>query len=194
MPKRATTRAHVAPRAAYVAEAEAGFTLPEVLVVVAILGIVLLALTQVFSGAVKAQVDQTRRVNGQQDARIALDKLRRELHCGSALTYSSLPASSVTVTLPSYCPSAPRTTLSAAVTLPSAAIAVAATNQFNAGKNTISLGSSGTVTCTGTPTATSFTGCSGGTGTYPAGTTVTSPVTWCATTSGPPYTLKRYAG
>jgi type II secretory pathway pseudopilin PulG len=164
-----------------------------VLVVVAILGIVLLALTQVFSGAVKAQVDQTARVNGQQDARIALDKLRRELHCGSALTYTSLPASSVTVTLPSYCPSAPRTTLTAAVTLPSGTIAVGSTNKFNAGTNTISFGSSGTVTCTNVPGATSFTGCSGGAGTYPAGTTVTSPVTWCATTSGPAYTLKRYA-
>ena len=102
--------------------------------------------------------------------------------------------------LPSYCPSAPpspTTSLSSGVILPSATIAVASTAQFNFDTNTISFGSSGTVTCTGT-TSTSFTGCSGGlAGTYSVGTTVTSPnaaVTWCATTSGPPYQLKRYLG
>jgi prepilin-type N-terminal cleavage/methylation domain-containing protein len=174
-----------------VADAQDGFTLPEVLVVLAIIGIVLVGITQLFTSALKSETDQTRRVNAQQDARVALDQLRRELHCGSALSYNS--ASSVTVTLPSYCSSSPTTTLSAAVTLPSATISAVATDKFNSGTNTISFGSSGTVTCTGT-TGTSFTGCSGGTaGTYPSGATVTSPVTWCATTSGPPYLLKRYA-
>jgi prepilin-type N-terminal cleavage/methylation domain-containing protein len=197
MPRRTALRACVALRRASlrvgrVAEAQDGFTLTEMLVVLAILGVVLAALTQVFLGGVNAEIDQTRRVNGQQDARVALDRLRRELHCGSALTYNS--ASSVTAALPAYCPSSPQTTLSAAVTLPSASISVAATDKFNVGRNTISFGSSGTVTCTGTPTATSFTGCSGGiAGTYPAGTAVTSPVTWCATTNAIPYTLKRYA-
>ena len=81
--------------------AEDGFTLPEMLVVLAILGIVLAGLTQLFTSAIRSQIDQTRRVNAQQDARVALDQLRREIHCGSALTYNS--ASSVTVTLPSYC-------------------------------------------------------------------------------------------
>jgi prepilin-type N-terminal cleavage/methylation domain-containing protein len=172
-------------------QAEDGFTLSELLVVLAIIAIVLVGITQLFTSGLRAETDQTRRVNAQQDARIALDQLRRELHCGSALSYSS--ASSVTVTLPSYCSSSPTTTLSAAVTLPSATIAVAATDKFNSGANTISFGSSGTVACAG-KTATSFTGCSGGTaGTYPSGATVTSPVTWCATTSGPPYRLKRYA-
>src|SRR5262245_5510785 len=171
--------------------AEDGFTLSELLVVLAILGIVLVAITQLFTAGLRAETDQTRRVNAQQEARVALDQLRRELHCASALSYNS--ASSVTVTVPSYCSSSPSTTLSAAVTLPSATIAVAATDKFNSGANTISFGSSGTVACTGL-TATSFTGCSGGTaGTYPSGTAVTSPVTWCATTSGPPYRLKRYA-
>ena len=160
------------------------------LVVLAILGIVLSGLTVLFTSAMRSQTDQTKRVNAQQDVRVALDQLRRELRCGSALAYNS--ASSVTVTLPSYCRSAPSTTLSANVTLPSATIAVAGTSSFNAGTNTISFGSSGTVTCTA-KTPTSFTGCSGGAGTYPSGAGVTSPVTWCVTTSGPPYTLKRYA-
>ena len=197
MPERATVATRIAQARAWkrlrrAAEAQDGFTLVEMLVVLAIIGVVLAGLTQLFTSAVKAETDQTRRVNGQQDARVALDRLRRELHCASALTYTSV--SSVTATLPSYCSSSPTTTLSAAVTLPNAIIAVAATDKFNSAKNTISFGSSGTVTCTGR-TATSFTGCSGGAaGTYTSGTTVTSPVTWCATTSGPPYTLKRYAG
>src|SRR4051794_9035276 len=155
-------------------EAQDGFTLPEVLVVVAILGIVLAGLTQLFTSALKAQTDQTRRANAQQDARVALDRLRRDLHCASALTYS---ATSITFTLPSYCQSSPATTLSGSVTLPTATIAVAATDRFNSGTNTISFGSSGTVTCTG-KTSTSFTGCSGGVAaTYLSGTTLTSPVT-----------------
>jgi prepilin-type N-terminal cleavage/methylation domain-containing protein len=171
--------------------ADDGFTLIELLVVLTIMGIVLAGLTQMFAAALKSETDQTRRVDAQQDSRVALDRLRREIHCGSRLTYSS--TSSVTVTLPSYC-SGPKTTLSSAVTLPSATIGVAGTQGFNSGTNTISFGSSGTVTCTGS-TATSFTGCSGGTaGTYSSGSAVTSPVTWCATTSGgPPYRLKRYA-
>jgi prepilin-type N-terminal cleavage/methylation domain-containing protein len=170
--------------------AEDGFTLPELLVVLLIIGVVLAGLTQLFTSAVRSETDQTRRVDAQQDARIALDRLRREIHCGSTLTYS---ATSVTVTLPSYCPSGPKTALSSSVTLPSATIAVGSTERFNSGTNTISFGSSGTVTCTA-KTSTSFTGCTGGTsGTYPSGSVVTSPVTWCATTSGPPYRLKRYA-
>jgi prepilin-type N-terminal cleavage/methylation domain-containing protein len=177
-------------RARRAVEAQDGFTLAEMLVVLAILGIVLAGLTQLFTGALFAQRDQTNRTRAQQDARLALDQLRRELHCGSALAYS---AASITVALPSYCASSPRTSLSGAVTLPVGTITVAGTDRFNSGTNTISFGSSGSVTCSG-KTSTSFTGCSGGaTGTYPSGTTVTSPVTWCATTTGPPYTLKRYA-
>jgi prepilin-type N-terminal cleavage/methylation domain-containing protein len=168
-----------------------GFTLAEMLVVVLILGVVLAGLTQLFMSATKSQSDQTNRVNAQQDARVALDQLRREIHCGSSLVYNSV--SSVTITLPSYCPSSPTTALSANVTLPNATIPVVSTSRFNSPGNTISFGASGTVTCTGR-TATSFTGCSGGTAaTYISGAKVTSPVTWCATTSGQPYSLKRYA-
>src|SRR4051812_13181399 len=186
-------RPNVQPRALQrvltAAAAQDGFTLSELLVVLAILGTILAGLTVLFTSALKSQSDQTRRVNAQQDARVALDQVRRELHCGSNLTYNS--ASSITVTLPAYCTSSPSTTLSAAVTLPAATITVASTSRFNAGTNTISFGSSGTVTCTGPNTPTSFTGCSGGAaGTYGSGTPVTTPVTWCGTTSGAPDTPK----
>src|SRR5689334_1125278 len=64
------------------------------------------------------------------------------------------------------------TALTAPVTLPAATITVASTLGYNPGSNTISLGSSGVVTCTGV-TATTFTGCTGGVaGTCGSGTTV----------------------
>jgi prepilin-type N-terminal cleavage/methylation domain-containing protein len=171
---------------------EAGFTLSEMLVVIAILGIVLAGLTQLFVSASKSQTDQTKRVGAQQDGRLALDKLRRELHCASAITLTS--ASSLTATLGTYCPSVPSTTLSSAVTLPAATISVASTLKFNTGSNTLSFGSSGTVTCTG-KTSTSFIGCSGGTaGTYASGTKVISSVTWCVTGASAPFALMRYVG
>ena len=64
------------------------------------------------------------------------------------------------------------TALTAPVTLPAATITVASTLGYNPGSNTISVGPSGVVTCTGI-TATTFTGCTGGVaGTYGSGTTV----------------------
>ena len=82
------------------------------------------------------------------------------------------------------------TTLTSPVTtLPaSTTVNVASTTDYNPGSNTISVGSSGVVTCTGI-TSTSFTGCTGGAaGTYATGTTVaratasgTGSVTWSGT-------------
>jgi hypothetical protein len=82
------------------------------------------------------------------------------------------------------------TTLTSPVTtLPaSTTINVASTTGYNSGSNTISVGSSGAVTCTGI-TATTFTGCTGGTaGTYATGATVSrgtasgaSSVAWSGT-------------
>jgi hypothetical protein len=77
----------------------------------------------------------------------------------------------------------PVTTLPATTT-----INVASTADYNQGANTISVGSSGAVTCTGI-TPSSFTGCTGGgAGTYPTGTTVaratasgSNSVTWSGT-------------
>jgi prepilin-type N-terminal cleavage/methylation domain-containing protein len=94
--------------------AESGYSLSEMLVVLAIIGIVLGALTQLFVSASTAQVDMTRRFEAQQNARLALDKLRREIHCASeakAANGSALPAappySAIRFTLPSYCPTNP---------------------------------------------------------------------------------------
>jgi hypothetical protein len=65
---------------------------------------VFLGLTQLFVGATHAQSDQTQRGQAQQAARLALDKLRREIHCASTITTpSGYPASSITITLGSWC-------------------------------------------------------------------------------------------
>jgi prepilin-type N-terminal cleavage/methylation domain-containing protein len=85
--------------------AEHGYSLSEMLVVMVILGIVLGALTQLFVSGSTAQVDMTRRFEAQQNMRLALDKLRREIHCGSGVTAPVLPTSSITISLGSYCPS-----------------------------------------------------------------------------------------
>jgi prepilin-type N-terminal cleavage/methylation domain-containing protein len=83
---------------------ERGYSLSEMLVVLAIIGIVLGALTQLFVSASTAQVDMTRRFEAQQDMRLALDKLRREIHCANKVI-GSPPTSSIVISLGSYCPS-----------------------------------------------------------------------------------------
>src|SRR5262245_11144829 len=86
-----------------------GFTLPEMLVVMAILGIVLAGLTQLFASANNTAADLSSRFEAQQNGRLALDALRRELHCASEMTTRSTSPtlSSITIKLGSYCPSAP---------------------------------------------------------------------------------------
>ena len=60
---------------------EAGYSLVEMVTVMAIMSIVLAGLTQVFTSASKADVDMGNRFQAQLDTRLALDKLRRDIHC-----------------------------------------------------------------------------------------------------------------
>src|SRR5580765_3105353 len=90
-----------------VAAEQDGFTLAEMLVVLAIVGVILAGITQLLTSALKSQNDQTNRTQAQTDARLGLDKLRREIRCANGLTTSSgYPASAITITLGSYCPTA----------------------------------------------------------------------------------------
>jgi prepilin-type N-terminal cleavage/methylation domain-containing protein len=181
--------------------AEDGFTLAEMLVVVAILGIVIAGLTALFMGGLHAQTDQTNRTQAQLDGRVALDKMRREIRCAAGVSSTALPRS-VTVSIPGYCPSPTSTTLSNDVTVPSTGTFVTVVSSiagFNLGstaKNEILIAGSTPVACTGADSISkTFTGCSGGTpGTYVAGTPVGSSVTWCTTTTGPSYSLKHFVG
>ena len=83
----------------------AGYTMIELLMVLAILGTVVGALTTLFVQATNAEFESNRRFQAQQVARVAVDKMRREIHCASAITPAGA-ASSISVTLPAQCPSA----------------------------------------------------------------------------------------
>ena len=84
---------------------ERGYTLIELLQVTVILGVVLTGLTTLFVRAQNAQLDMNRRFVAQQDARLAVDRMRREIHCARLVTPSGVSAS-ITVTLPGGCPTA----------------------------------------------------------------------------------------
>lgn len=85
-----------------VARRQAGYTIVELLVVLLILGIVLGALIGAWVSGMHAEIDATQRYEAQQQARLAVDKLRDELHCGDELTFTS--SSSITIRLPADCP------------------------------------------------------------------------------------------
>jgi type II secretory pathway pseudopilin PulG len=88
-----------------IAASESGYTVIELLQVMGILSLVVAALTTVFVNAMNAEVDMNRRFSAQQEARLAVDKLRREVHCARVVSPTG-PSASVTVTLPGNCPSA----------------------------------------------------------------------------------------
>ena len=81
---------------------EAGYSLIEMLTVLVIMGVVTGSLTALFVQASNAESDMNNRFQAQLTARLALDKLRREVHCASVATPTGV-SSSVTITLPSYC-------------------------------------------------------------------------------------------
>jgi prepilin-type N-terminal cleavage/methylation domain-containing protein len=91
---------------------QSGYTLVELIAVLAIFLTVAAALTSLFASGAKAELDANERFQAQQSARLALDKLRRELHCSSGITAldgSALPAppataTAIRVSLPSHCP------------------------------------------------------------------------------------------
>jgi type II secretory pathway pseudopilin PulG len=85
------------------ARGEGGITIVELLVVLIILGTVLGALTTLFVRGMKAELDADNRFRAQDQARLAVDRMRREIHCAGAITSS---ATTVTATLPGHCPSA----------------------------------------------------------------------------------------
>jgi prepilin-type N-terminal cleavage/methylation domain-containing protein len=87
------------------AASERGYTLIELLVVLAIFTTIVTALVSLFTSGAKAELDMNRRFEAQQNARLALDRMRRELHCSSGITASAGAVATVTVALPSQCPS-----------------------------------------------------------------------------------------
>ena len=84
---------------------ESGFTLIELITVLGMLTIVMTCLSWAMIAAHKAEEDMNRRFTSQINARIALDQLRREIHCASAVTPTGASAT-ITITLGSRCPTA----------------------------------------------------------------------------------------
>ena len=84
---------------------EDGYTLIELLIVCVVLSTVLGALTILFVNASKAELQMNQRFQAQQDARVAVDKMRREIHCSDLISPTGVSAS-ITVHLPAQCPSA----------------------------------------------------------------------------------------
>ena len=89
---------------------EGGYTLIEMLTVMVILGVVMGALTTVFVSASHNELDMNNRFRAQQNARLALDKFRREVHCATSVTLGAstspagpLAARAITIVLPTGC-------------------------------------------------------------------------------------------
>jgi type II secretory pathway pseudopilin PulG len=80
----------------------AGYALIELITVMLMLGIVLGALTTVYVSGLNAEVRLNRRFQAQSNARLALEKVRRDVHCASAITPTGT-SGSVTLTLPASC-------------------------------------------------------------------------------------------
>jgi prepilin-type N-terminal cleavage/methylation domain-containing protein len=85
-------------------QGEEGYTLTEMITALAILTIVLGGLATMFHAGTRAELRANREVQAQQNARLALDRIRRELHCASAISAADgTPVSSIAVTLPTVC-------------------------------------------------------------------------------------------
>ena len=84
---------------------ESGFTLIELVTVLGMLVIVMTALAYALVAATKSEEEMNRRFGSQINARIALDRIRREVHCASAVTPTGA-AASITITLGGRCPTA----------------------------------------------------------------------------------------
>jgi type II secretory pathway pseudopilin PulG len=63
---------------------ERGFMLMEMIVVMAVLGTVLTPVVLSYASGVRAEVDQTRRELAYQNARLALQRIRTDIHCASS--------------------------------------------------------------------------------------------------------------
>src|SRR5262245_46786349 len=64
---------------------ERGLTLIEMLVTMAILGLVLAPLTTAFTSAFSAELSQGNRYQAEEAARLSLNRMRKDMHCAHAV-------------------------------------------------------------------------------------------------------------
>jgi prepilin-type N-terminal cleavage/methylation domain-containing protein len=65
---------------------EVGYSLVEMLTVMVIMSIVFAGITDVFVSGSKAQTEQDNRFQAELTTRLALDKVRRDIHCASSIS------------------------------------------------------------------------------------------------------------
>ena len=82
---------------------ERGYSLIELLVSMSILGAVMTSVSILLVGATNAEVDMNRRFQAQTQARLGLDRLRREVHCAISVATSG-GGTVATLTIPATCP------------------------------------------------------------------------------------------
>ena len=80
---------------------EVGYSLVEMLTVLVIMSIVFAGITDIFVSGSKAQTDQDNRFQAQLATRLAMDKIRKDIHCASDVT--PYATTSVTLKRPSGC-------------------------------------------------------------------------------------------
>jgi prepilin-type N-terminal cleavage/methylation domain-containing protein len=87
---------------------ERGFSLVEMLTVMAIMSVVLTGLVSLFVQGSNAQLDMNHRFEAQQTARLALDRLRREIHCskGGSTVGGTGERAAVTLRVAGHCKAA----------------------------------------------------------------------------------------
>jgi prepilin-type N-terminal cleavage/methylation domain-containing protein len=66
-------------------QGELGYSLVEMLTVMVIMGVVMAGITDIFVSGSKAQTEQDNRFQAQLSTRLALDKIRRDIHCASSI-------------------------------------------------------------------------------------------------------------
>ena len=81
-----------------VADQEGGFSLIEMLTALVILVAVMGALVTLMVSATKSEVDQTQRVRAQQEARLALERIRHEIHGACKAEHMTLATGTVDTT------------------------------------------------------------------------------------------------
>ena len=81
---------------------EGGFSLTEMLVVVSLTGVVLGGLSTLFASGIRAQDELNQRFQSQSQARVALDQMRTDAFCASAVTGG---ATSITLVTQADCDS-----------------------------------------------------------------------------------------
>jgi prepilin-type N-terminal cleavage/methylation domain-containing protein len=81
---------------------DAGYSLVEMLTVMVIMSVVFAGITQVFISGSKAQTEQDNRFQAQLATRLAMDQIRKDIHCASDLA-TGYTTSSITLRRPSAC-------------------------------------------------------------------------------------------